>query len=283
MGSGFQRTINGPPDARVRILYPISPTRGIGFRLWREASVSGVTAPSAPRARGADRILRQHAAGAVRAARRGACARALAEPATVGDRPPNDEVVAPAPALPITMSNYRVHTPEGPLRFWAGLGGRHMLHRYPYNHSFRVDGASSKEESLARAEQTGFVCADEMLLHAGPHAGRERWCRACRSHRAVHGCPCGRHADRAVYRPLVRVPNARTAPSLVHPMVWDRAGCRLAPSLRQCRGGLRSAAHPASEICDGVSVEEVSTATPARGPSRSACHARSCRGRPRDG
>ncbi|GAA2278177.1 MULTISPECIES: metallophosphoesterase family protein [Kitasatospora] len=73
-----------------------------------------------------------------------------------------------------------VHTPEDPYPVWQGEAG--PLRIAPlfvgYDYSFRPAGATSKEQALARAHETGVVCADEYLLHPDPYPSREAWCRA---------------------------------------------------------------------------------------------------------
>lgn len=73
-----------------------------------------------------------------------------------------------------------VATPEDPYPVWAGPGGPVTV--VPlfvgYDYSFLPDGASSKDEGLARAYETGVVCTDEYLLYPDPYPSREAWCHA---------------------------------------------------------------------------------------------------------
>lgn len=73
-----------------------------------------------------------------------------------------------------------IATPEDPYPVWRGEGGPVTV--VPlfvlYDYSFRVPGASTKEESLRRAHEAGVVCSDEFLLHPDPYPGRDDWCRA---------------------------------------------------------------------------------------------------------
>ncbi|MGK4578831.1 metallophosphoesterase family protein [Kitasatospora sp. HPMI-4] len=73
-----------------------------------------------------------------------------------------------------------VHTPEDPYPVWQGEAG--PLRIAPlfvgYDYSFRPVGAVTKEQALARAHESGVVCADEYLLHPDPYPSREAWCRA---------------------------------------------------------------------------------------------------------
>lgn len=73
-----------------------------------------------------------------------------------------------------------VLTPEDPYAIWDGPGGRAIV--VPlfilYDYTFRVDGTSNKDDSLALAYERGVVCTDEILLHPDPYSGLEAWCAA---------------------------------------------------------------------------------------------------------
>ncbi len=73
-----------------------------------------------------------------------------------------------------------VATPEDPYPVWEGVGG--PLTVVPlfllYDYSFLPEGASTKEQGLARAYAAGVICSDEMLLHPDPYPSREAWCAA---------------------------------------------------------------------------------------------------------
>lgn len=73
-----------------------------------------------------------------------------------------------------------VRTPEDEYARWEGAGGPVLI--VPlfllYDYTFRAPGASTKEESLARAFDAGVVCTDEKLLYPDPYPARELWCRA---------------------------------------------------------------------------------------------------------
>ena len=73
-----------------------------------------------------------------------------------------------------------VVTPEDPYPVWDGPGGPVAVAPMflLYDYTFRVAGARTKEESLARAFETGVVCTDEYRLPSDPYAGRDDWCRA---------------------------------------------------------------------------------------------------------
>lgn len=73
-----------------------------------------------------------------------------------------------------------VLTPEDEYPIWRGPGGPAVVAPLflLYDYTFRVPGASTKEESLRRAYDAGVVCTDEMLLRPDPYPDRESWCRA---------------------------------------------------------------------------------------------------------
>lgn len=73
-----------------------------------------------------------------------------------------------------------VSTPEDPFPLWRGPGGPVAVAPMflLYDYTFRVPGAATKEESLARAQEAGVICTDEYLLHHDPYPAREDWCRA---------------------------------------------------------------------------------------------------------
>ncbi|MFF0152695.1 metallophosphoesterase family protein [Micromonospora sp. NPDC005203] len=73
-----------------------------------------------------------------------------------------------------------VITPEDPYPVWDGVGGPATIAPLfvLYDYTFRVPGASTKQESLALAYKAGVVCRDEALLHPDPYPSREAWCDA---------------------------------------------------------------------------------------------------------
>lgn len=73
-----------------------------------------------------------------------------------------------------------VLTPEDEFPIWTGAAGpvRVVPMFLLYDYTFRVDGASDKQQSLARAYQAGVVCTDEHFLHPDPYRTRDDWCRA---------------------------------------------------------------------------------------------------------
>ncbi len=73
-----------------------------------------------------------------------------------------------------------VVTPEDPYPVWAGAGGPVTIAPLflLYDYTFRPPGTTTKAAGLARAYETGVVCADESLLHPDPYPSREEWCWA---------------------------------------------------------------------------------------------------------
>jgi 3',5'-cyclic AMP phosphodiesterase CpdA len=73
-----------------------------------------------------------------------------------------------------------VITPEDPYPVWAGRGGPVTVAPLflLYDYSFRPDGATTKDEALALAYESGVVCTDEVLLHPDPYPSRDAWCEA---------------------------------------------------------------------------------------------------------
>jgi 3',5'-cyclic AMP phosphodiesterase CpdA len=70
-----------------------------------------------------------------------------------------------------------VDTPEDPYPVWADevlIAPLFLL----YDYTFRPPGATTKEEGLKIAYDSGVVCRDEMFLHPDPWPSREDWCRA---------------------------------------------------------------------------------------------------------
>lgn len=71
-----------------------------------------------------------------------------------------------------------VITPEDPYPVWEGTGGPVTIAPLCllYDYTFRPTGARTKAEGLARAYESGVVCADESMLHPDPYPGTEEWC-----------------------------------------------------------------------------------------------------------
>ncbi|MEU8329194.1 metallophosphoesterase [Micromonospora sp. NPDC048839] len=98
--------------------------------------------------------------------------------------PPNDPVqlrgVARYEALVRMCRGLGVVTPEDPYPVWDGVGGPATIAPLfvLYDYTFRMPGASTKQESLDLAYKAGVVCTDEALLHPDPYPSREAWCDA---------------------------------------------------------------------------------------------------------
>ncbi|GAA3379023.1 metallophosphoesterase [Streptomyces sannanensis] len=73
-----------------------------------------------------------------------------------------------------------VVTPEDPYPRWQGSDGPVVVAPLfvLYDYTFRPAGASTKEEALAVAYESGVIGADERLLHPDPYPSRDAWCRA---------------------------------------------------------------------------------------------------------
>lgn len=74
--------------------------------------------------------------------------------------------------------SFGVLTPEDPFVLWPGerphiLAPLFLL----YDYSFRPDDVPA-EMALSWAEESGVVCADEVLLHPDPYPTRSAWCQA---------------------------------------------------------------------------------------------------------
>ncbi|PKK15951.1 metallophosphoesterase [Thermomonospora sp. CIF 1] len=103
-----------------------------------------------------------------------------------------------------------VLTPEDPYAVWEGPGGPVTIAPLflLYDYTFRPDGASTKEEGLAIAYETGVVCTDEMLLHPDPYPDRESWCaaRIAETERRLAQRPQGLPTVLVNHFPLIREP-----------------------------------------------------------------------------
>ncbi|MFI6179417.1 metallophosphoesterase family protein [Nonomuraea sp. NPDC051191] len=71
-------------------------------------------------------------------------------------------------------------TPEDPYPVWEGARGPVTVAPLfvLYDYTWRPEGATTKEESLATAYEAGIVCTDEVMLHPDPHPGLDAWCAA---------------------------------------------------------------------------------------------------------
>ncbi|MFV2196689.1 metallophosphoesterase family protein [Nocardiopsis sp. LOL_012] len=82
--------------------------------------------------------------------------------------------------LVAALRDLGVHTPEDPYPVWEGPGGPVTVAPLflLYDHTFRPEGAATKEEALEIAYSRGVICTDEHLLHPDPLPTRDAWCRA---------------------------------------------------------------------------------------------------------
>lgn len=73
-----------------------------------------------------------------------------------------------------------VDTPEDEFPVWTGPGGPVVVAPLflLFDYSFLPDGATTSEEGLAIAYESGVVCTDEHLLHPDPYPDRGAWCAA---------------------------------------------------------------------------------------------------------
>lgn len=103
-----------------------------------------------------------------------------------------------------------VLTPEDPYPVWDGEGGPVTIAPLfiLYDYTFRPDGASTKEEALAIAHESGVVCTDEVFLHPDPHPTRDAWCdaRVAYTEKRLAALEPGTRTVLVNHWPLVREP-----------------------------------------------------------------------------
>lgn len=103
-----------------------------------------------------------------------------------------------------------VLTPEDPYPVWDGEGGPVTIAPLflLYDYTFRPEGASTKEEALAVAHESGVVCTDEVYLHPDPHRTRDAWCdaRIAYSEQRLGALEPGTRTVLVNHWPLVREP-----------------------------------------------------------------------------
>jgi 3',5'-cyclic AMP phosphodiesterase CpdA len=161
---------------------------------------------------------------------------------------------------------FGVLTPEDPYPTWQGDGGPVTVAPLflLYDYTFRIDGFSSKEASLANAHEAGVVCTDEYLLHPDPFPTREAWCRARVAETAQRLSACDPEAPLAMvaHWPLVREPTR----VLRHPEFAQWCGTELTadwhrrhPTAVAVYGHLHI---PRRAHYEGVPFEEVSLGYP---------------------
>jgi 3',5'-cyclic AMP phosphodiesterase CpdA len=159
-----------------------------------------------------------------------------------------------------------VLTPEDEFPMWTGAGGpvRIAPMFLLYDYTFRVDGAATKQESLARAHSAGIVCTDEYLLHPDPHPTREDWCRERVAYTRRRLAACGPDIPLVMVNhwPLVREPTR----VLRHPEFAQWCGTELTADWhRRFRTAAVIYGHlhiPRQTVHDGVPFREVSLGYP---------------------
>lgn len=157
-------------------------------------------------------------------------------------------------------------TPEDPFPIWKGPGGPVTVAPLfvGYDYSFRVPGATTLAESLARAEAAGVVCADEYWLHPDPHPSRQAWCaaRVAESERRLAAADPDLPTVLVNHFPLVRHPTD----VLHHPEFAQWCGTtRTADWHQRFRARVVVYGHlhiPRTTYQDGVRFEEVSLGYP---------------------
>jgi 3',5'-cyclic AMP phosphodiesterase CpdA len=103
-----------------------------------------------------------------------------------------------------------VLTPECTYPVWHGETGPVTIAPLflLYDYSFLAPGATTPEESLRIAHETGVVCSDEVFLHPDPHPDRASWCRARveLTRRRLEAVPADHSTVLVNHYPLVRDP-----------------------------------------------------------------------------
>jgi 3',5'-cyclic AMP phosphodiesterase CpdA len=159
-----------------------------------------------------------------------------------------------------------VLTPEDEFPVWTGAGGPVRIAPLflLYDYTFRVDGAASKEQSLARAHAAGIVCTDEYLLHPDPYPTRDAWCRARVEYSLGRLAACDPEVPLVLVNhwPLVREPTR----VLWYPEFAQWCGTELTADWhRRFRTAAMVYGHlhiPRSTVHDGVPFLEVSLGYP---------------------
>ncbi|MFF3763518.1 metallophosphoesterase family protein [Streptomyces sp. NPDC001922] len=159
-----------------------------------------------------------------------------------------------------------VHTPEDPYPVWHGEGGPVTVAPLfvLYDYSFRAPGATTKEESLRIAHDSGIVCTDEHLLHPDPYPSRDAWCRerVRRTEERLAAVPEDHRTVLVNHYPLVRHPTE----ILRYPEFAQWCGTELTADWhRRFRAAAVVYGHlhiPRVTTYDGVRFEEVSLGYP---------------------
>lgn len=159
-----------------------------------------------------------------------------------------------------------VLTPEDEFAVWDGEGGPAVIAPLftLYDYSFRPEGTSNKEESLAYAHSTGVVCTDEYYLHPDPYPSREAWCfdRIALTEKRLAAVPSDLPTVQINHWPLVREPTR----VLTYPEFAQWCGTELTADWHiRFRAACSVYGHlhiPRSTRYDGVPFEEVSVGYP---------------------
>ncbi len=184
--------------------------------------------------------------------------------------PPNDPVTLRGQARYEHLVNLcrrlGVITPEESYPVWQGRSGPARIAPLflLYDYTFRVDGTHTKEQSLAYAQQTGIVCADETLLHPDPYPSREAWCQArvAETERRLTACNPDVPLVLVNHWPLIREPTR----VLRYPEFAQWCGTELTADWHR-RFSTAAVVYghlhiPGSTVHDGVPFEEVSLGYP---------------------
>ncbi|WP_406405681.1 metallophosphoesterase family protein [Streptomyces sp. NBC_01643] len=159
-----------------------------------------------------------------------------------------------------------VLTPEDPYPVWEDADGPVTVAPLflLYDYTFRVPGATTRDESLAIAHRAGIVCADEHFLHPDPYPTRDDWCRARvrETELRLAGIPEDHRTVLVNHYPLVREPTD----VLRHPEFAQWCGTELTRDWhRRFRAAAVIYGHlhiPRVTHHDGVRFEEVSIGYP---------------------
>ncbi|KAA2267016.1 metallophosphoesterase [Solihabitans fulvus] len=159
-----------------------------------------------------------------------------------------------------------VLTPEDPFAVWEGDGGPVTIAPLflLYDYSFRPEGTTNKEESLAYAHSTGVVCTDEYMLHPDPYPSIEAWCWARIEHtqRLLEARDPDLPTVLINHWPMVREPTR----ILRYPEFAQWCGTELSADWHLKYNAVASVyGHlhiPRSTVYDGVRFEEVSVGYP---------------------
>ncbi len=159
-----------------------------------------------------------------------------------------------------------VLTPEDDYPLWAGPGGpvriAPLLSLYDF--TWLAPGTTTREQSLARAYETGVVCSDEFQLHADPYPDVAAWCQArvAATELRLEACPRDVPLVLVSHWPLVREPTR----VLRYPEFAQWCGTKATADWhRRFRTELVVYGHlhiPSTTVHEGVRHEEVSLGYP---------------------